>query len=93
MSDAQDHGYPATSGDVDPSQQVTGDAGPQHPSSGDSELDAALETVDGVRAYLADESTPEERRRRADAVADAEDRRPGDNRKGVMEAVDQARAG
>lgn len=72
--------YPRTSGDVDTSD-----------SSGDPELDAAMATVDDVRTYLTDESVPEERRRRADAVEAAEDARPGDNRKGVMDAVAQAR--
>lgn len=77
--------YPRTSGDYAAEGEPTAD------STGDPELDEAMQTVDNVRTYLTDESVPEERRRRADAVEAAENARPGDNRKGVMDAVAQAR--
>jgi hypothetical protein len=73
-------GYPQTSGDLDPSQEAQ-----------DEDLQEAMKTVDGVRTFLADASDPDERGRRADAVEAAENDRDGDNRKGVIDAIEAAR--
>jgi hypothetical protein len=75
--------YPATSGDLAPEGQA------QQAQAGG--LDAAMATVGGVEAYLADATDDQDRARRADAIEQAEGQREGGPRKGVTQAVTDAR--
>lgn len=71
-------GIPTTSGDLD--QAVD-----------DPELDQAMQSVEGVKTYLSSDLDGAELTRRADLVEAAENARDGDNRKGVDQALADAR--
>lgn len=80
-------GYPTTSGDLD-------QFGPEGRTgtADDPELDQAMQSVEGVKTYLSADVDPAELARRADLVEGAENARDGDNRKGVDQAVADARS-
>lgn len=73
--------YPQTSGDLDP----------QAPADADGELDQAMQSIEGVRAYLDAATDDDDRLVRADRVETAEAGRD-QPRKGVSDLLDQARS-
>lgn len=85
---AQNANFPATSGDADP-DSVVADVEPGSAATDDPTGDS---TVDQVVAYLTADVDDAERARRADIVEQVENDRPGENRKGVTAALDEARS-